>query len=121
DQYRSALAACVKHAADADATRDPLSPAYAPGSFPAAEADERVKLAQQLKDVLGRVPAADRVRWAGRAANLVQAARDRIKHVADWVEVLRTEPPDNVLETPTTSTADQLAREREMISRYLKA
>ena len=72
EQYRQSLAACVKHATDADSTRDPLSPGYAAGAYPAAEADERVKLAGQIKDVLAKVPAETRVRWANRAANLVQ-------------------------------------------------
>ena len=121
EQYRQSLAACVKHATDADSTRDPLSPGYAAGAYPAAEADERVKLASQIKDVLAKVPAADRVRWANRAANLVQSARERMKQSADWANTLRNETPDNLLEAPTSATGDQLARDREIVSRYLKA
>ncbi len=121
EQFRQALAACVKYATDADAARDPLAPAYSAGAFPAAEADERVKLAQQIRDVIAKVPTADRIRWASRAENLVQAARDRITQVKDWADVLRFEPPDNVLEAPTTATADQIARDREITSRYVKA
>lgn len=121
EQYRTSLAACVKHATDADATRDPMSPGYAPGAFPAAEADERVKLATQIKDVLAKVPADARARWAGRAANLVQNARERMKQTSEWANVLRNETPDNLLEAPTTASADQLARDREIVARYLKA
>src|SRR5207249_2713853 len=87
EQYRTSLAACVKHATDADSTRDPLAPGYAAGAFPAAEADERVKLSNQIKDVLAKVPAADRVRWAARTAGLVQSARERMKQAGDWANV----------------------------------
>src|SRR4029079_850611 len=69
EQFRNALAMCVKYAGEADACRDPHSPGSAVGAVPAAEAEERVKLAQQLKGVLDQVPAADRARWAGRAEN----------------------------------------------------
>jgi len=67
EQLRNAMASCVKLAGELDATRDPLSPGYAPTAFPASEAEQRVKLAQQLRDVMQKVPAADRARWAGRA------------------------------------------------------
>jgi hypothetical protein len=121
EQYRTSLAACVKHANELDAARDPLAPAYAPGSFPATEADERVKLAQQLRQVLEKVPAVDRTRWAGRAGNLVQSARERIGQASDWINVLRTEPIDNAIEGSKSASADQFGREREMLSRYLKS
>ncbi|HYO10870.1 MAG TPA: AAA domain-containing protein [Tepidisphaeraceae bacterium] len=121
EQYRTALNNCVRYAGEADASRDPLSPAYAPGAFPAAEADARVKLAGLIRDVIAKVPAADRARWAGRAGNLVEAARARVAQVTDWSDVLRFEPPDNVLEAPSNASADSLARDREVLGRYLKA
>ena len=44
-----------------------------------------------------------------------------MKQSADWANTLRIETPDNLLEAPTSATGDQLARDREIVSRYLKA
>ncbi len=121
EQFRGALASCVKYATDADSSRDPLAPGYAAGAFPATEADERVKLAQQLQKVLDQVPPADRARWAGRGDNLVRSAREQLTQAGEWINVLRTLPIDNAILAAPGATADHIGRDREMVSRYLKA
>ncbi|MEA2736266.1 MAG: hypothetical protein QOE14_2717, partial [Humisphaera sp.] len=122
EQFRSALAACVRFAVEADASRDPLSPAYLPTCALAVEADARVTLAKELIEVLEKVPAsAERARWAGRTPELIAAAAERIAQAQEWVAALRSGSIDSGIATPQRSATDQLARDREALTRYVKS
>lgn len=121
EQFRQSLAAAVKYATDADSMRDPLAPGYGAGAFPMAEAEERTKLAAQLKSVLEQVPAADRSRWAARSPQQIAGARERLSAASEWVNVIRSLPIDNSISTSSATSADQIARDREIVARYLKA
>lgn len=120
EKLRALMNSIMQQAEVVDTARDPLAPAYAAGISLAQQAEARVKLAEQLNATLQRTAAADRARWAGRALNLVIAARRRITDAAEWIELLKTGRDDVSIKPATDATADDLAADRATLGKYLK-
>lgn len=94
DRVRALAASPVEPARQADATRDPEIPPFAPDVPLARQAASRVKLADDLSQSLAKVEPAILSRWADASGDELRRAKLKLTGAQAFVQTLRGGPID---------------------------
>ena len=124
ESVRSAMAACVAAANEADATAHPSVPPFAEGADLAAHAQARAMLAEQLQAAISRTGRTVLVHWAGTKhdADALRRARQKLTEADAFITLLRAGPLDAELALQTRDAPPdlgQIAQQLLALAAYL--
>ncbi len=119
---RSAVAACVEAAGEADASRSASIPFFVPAVSLEQQAAVRARLAEDMERAISQAPAPRRALWAARPPEAIEASRRQMESLRPQIDALRAGAPDAELTMLLRSSppdAPELARQLSHVETYL--
>jgi hypothetical protein len=123
NDFRAAMQKCGADAAAADATIDPSIPPFSATGDLKSIAEARLKLADQLEQVMKAPPAAAAAKWIAEPPEAVERMRRRLAEHAGLTQLMQSAPLDAELSLATAAslpTVPQINQDLISLTAYLE-